>query len=161
MFIDGQTPNCASRHCRQLSPATRLPSCAENFFARSLVNSRVTLIHFSYQRSYICHPFNRRKRASSAARAPPPRQPCCAQNFLPNITQSLVISRVTLVPVNPFNRRKNVSKMLPICIPFETGTLPDNKATESWPSRLPLPNTQYAIRRPTCSFPLARACTTV
>ena len=39
------------------------------------------------------NPFNRRKKASSAAGAPPPRLPCCAQNFLPNLTHSLVISR--------------------------------------------------------------------
>ena len=43
------------------------------------------------------NPFNRRKKASSAARAPLPCLPCFAQNFLPNLTQSLVISRRTLV----------------------------------------------------------------
>ena len=29
------------------SPASRLPSCAENFFAQSLVNSRLSLVHLS------------------------------------------------------------------------------------------------------------------
>ena len=106
--FDGQTPNCASRQyrsrpCRQLSPATRLPSCAQNFFARSLVNARATLAHLSYERSCLCHPFNRRRKASSAAHARPPRPrarpspatrlPSCAQNFF---AQSLVNSRVSL-----------------------------------------------------------------
>ena len=53
------------------------------------------------------NPSIRRQRASSAARARPPRPrarpspaprlPSCAQNFSPNLTQSLAISRVSLV----------------------------------------------------------------
>ena len=53
------------------SPASRLPSCAQNFFARSLVNARATLVHLSHERSYVRHPFNRRQKASSAACARP------------------------------------------------------------------------------------------
>ena len=155
------------------SPASRLPSCAQNFLpnlTQSLAISRLTLLHlygpFTFQRigqrdnSYrlpaariplrfprcpctktaICagaaavnHPHHtncvnhssnkcqpalihaltpvnpsiRRKRASSPTHTRPPRPrarpppasrlPCFAQNFLPNLTQSLVISRRTLV----------------------------------------------------------------
>ena len=53
------------------------------------------------------NPSIRRKRASSPACArparprarpsPAPRLPCCAQNFLPNLTQSLANSRLTLL----------------------------------------------------------------
>ena len=38
--------------------------------------------------------------------------------------------------------------MLLTSIPFETGTLPANQTTVSWPSRLPLRHTQYEIRNP-------------
>ena len=173
--FDGQAPICASRQyrsgpCRQLSPATRLPSCAQNFFARSLVNVRATLAYLSYVRSCLSTPSTaaerltarpvparpdhagalrqppvcrhapkiffaqslvnarsslvrallpinpsiRRKRASSAARAPPPRQPCCAQNFLPNLTQSLVISRRTLVHLSCLSTPSTAATKLPI-----------------------------------------------
>ncbi len=49
------------------------------FLARSLVNSRVSLVRALLP----VNPSIRRKRASSAARAPPPRQPCCAQISCP------------------------------------------------------------------------------
>ena len=38
--LDGARRHDRSRPCRQLPAATRLPSCAQNFFAQSLVNSR-------------------------------------------------------------------------------------------------------------------------
>ena len=130
-----------------------------------------TLVHLSYARSYLCNPSIRRRRASSAARTrPPPRRarpspasrlPCCAQNFLPNLTHSLAISRVTLLHLSCLSTPSTALKVLLTSIPLETGTLRANQTTVSWPSRLPLPNPKYAIRRPTCSFPLARACTTV
>ena len=113
------------------------------------------------------NPSIRRKRASSPARTRPPRPrarpspaarlPCCAQNFLPNLTHSLVISRVTLVHLPCLSTPPSAAKMLLTSIPFETGTLPANATTVSWPSRLPLRNTKYAIQRPTCSVPLAGA----
>ena len=85
------------------------------------------------------------------------RLPSCPQNFLPNLTHSLVISRVTLVHLPCLSTPPSAAKMLLTSIPFETGTLPANATTVSWPSRLPLHNTKYAIQRPTCSVPLAGA----
>ena len=38
-------------HGGKSSPASRLPSCTQNFFARSLVNARVILVHLSHERS--------------------------------------------------------------------------------------------------------------
>ena len=95
-------------HARGLRQ-TRLPSCAQNFFAQSLVNSRPSLVRG------LCPPI-RRRRASSAARAPPPRQPCCAQNFLPNLTHSLVISRYLscISPACQPLQPRNTPKMFPI-----------------------------------------------
>ena len=89
------------------------------------------------------------------------RLPSCAQNFSHNLTQSLVISRVSLLHLACPSTLSNALKMLLTSIPSETGTLRANETVESWPSRLSLPKTQYAIQRPTCSFPLARAWTTV
>ena len=43
------------------------------------------------------NPSIRRKKATSAARAPASHLPSWAQNFLPNLTQSLAISRLTLL----------------------------------------------------------------
>ena len=34
-------------HGGKASPASRLPSCAQNFFAQPLVNSRITLVHLT------------------------------------------------------------------------------------------------------------------
>ena len=145
------------------SPATRLPSCAQNFspnLTQSLAISRVSLVHlyvpFTFQsigqrdnpyrlpaartrlrfaqcpctKTAICagagavnHPHHinhmnhssnkcqpslihaltpvnpsiRRKKATSAAPCAATRLPSCAQNFSPNLTQSLAISRVSLV----------------------------------------------------------------
>ena len=101
-------------------------------------------------------PGPRRARSSPASRLP-----CCAQNFLPNLTHSLAISRVTLLHLACLSTPSTAPIVLLTSIPLETGTLRANQTTVSWPSRLPLPNTKYAIRRPTCSFPLARAWTTV
>ncbi len=67
----------------------------------------------------------------------------------------------SLVHLACLSTPSTAAKMPLTSIPFETGTLPANQTTESWPSRLPFRNTQYAIQRPTCSFPLARAWTTV
>ena len=78
-----------------------------------------------------------------------------------NLTHSLAISRVTLLHLSFLSTPSTALKVLLTSIPLETGTLRANQTTVSWPSRLPLPNTKYAIQRPTCSFPLARACTTV
>ena len=122
-------------------------------------------------RSCLCNPSIRRQRASSAPCTRPPRPharpspasrlPSCAQNFLPNLTHSLINSRVTPVHLACLSTPPSTPKMLLTSIPFATATLPANHTTLSWPSRLPLPNPQYAIQRPTCSFPLARAWTTV
>ena len=158
-------------HARGLHPATRLPSCAQNFLpnlTQSLANSRLTLLHlhvpltfqsigqrvdscrlpaariplrfarFPCTKTAICaaavnHPHHinhvnhssdkcqralihaltpvnssiRRKKASSPTRTRPPRPrarpsptarlPSCTQNFLPNLTQSLANSRLTLL----------------------------------------------------------------
>ena len=102
------------------------------------------------------HPSRPRARPS-----PTSRLPGCAQNFSHNLTHSLVISRVTLLHLACPSTLSNALKMLLTSIPFETGTLRANETTVSWPSRLPFRNTKYAIQRPTCSFPLARAWTTV
>ena len=107
-------------------------------------------------RPVLARPAPRRARPSPASRLPG-----CAQNFSHNLTHSLVISRVTLLHLACLSTPSTAPKMLLTSIPFETGTLPANATTESWPSRLPLPSTKYAIQRPTCSFPLARAWTTV
>ena len=135
------------------------------------ISRELSLVHLSYMRSCLCNPSIRRQRPSSPARtrperprrrpSPASRLPCCAQNFLPNLTHSLAISRVTLLHLSFLSTPSTALKVLLTSIPLETGTLRANQTTVSWPSRLPLPNTKYAIRRPTCSFPLARACTTV
>ena len=56
---------------RRPSPASRLPSLRPRFPAQSLVHLSYTHVHLSYERSCLYHPFNRRQRASSAARARP------------------------------------------------------------------------------------------
>ena len=80
------------------SSASRLPSCPQNFFARSLVNSRATLVHLSYARSCLSTPSTTAKRppARSVCRhharpSPASRLPRCAQDFLPNLSY---ISRI-------------------------------------------------------------------
>ena len=146
--------------CRH-APKTFLPNLSQ-----TLVNSRPSLVRALIPVQPLHPPQKSLQRDLCPARdarglRQPPRQPCCAQNFLPNLTQSLVISRRTLIHLACLSTLSTAPKMLLTSIPFETGTLPANQTTLSWPSRLPLPNPQYAIQRPTCSFPLARACTTV
>ena len=92
-------------------------------------------------RPVLARPTTRRARPSPASRLP-----SCAQNFLPNLTHSLVNSRVTLIHLACLSTPSNAAKMLLTSIPFETGTLPANATTVSWPSRLPLRNTKYEIR---------------
>ena len=94
-------------HARGPSTASRLPSCTQNFLTQSLVNSReLSSISRKCAPAFATPP--------SAAKGPParpvlarrdhtrglhqpPRLPSCAQNFLPNLTHSLVISRLTLL----------------------------------------------------------------
>ena len=165
-----------SRPRRQLPAATRLLSCTENFLTQSLVNSRVSLVN---SRPSLVHallplqPLHPPPKAlqpgpyspgADHARRPSPasRLPCCPQNFFAhNLTHSLVISRVTLLHLPYLSTPSTAPIVLLTSIPFATGTLPANATTESWPSRLPLRNPKCAIQRPTCSFPLARAWTTV
>ena len=81
--------------------------------------------------------------------SPASRLPCCPQNFSHNLTQSLAISRnlsQSLVHLSCLSTPSTAPKMLLTSIPLETGTLPANATTVSWPSRLPLPNTQSEIR---------------
>ena len=74
------------------------------------------------------------------------RLPSCAQNFSHNLTQSLVISRVTLLHLACPSTLSNALKMLLTSIPSETGTLRANETVESWPSRLPFRNTQFSVQ---------------
>ena len=122
----------------------------------ALVHALIPVNPFHPPHAAHTHPPRPRARPSPASHLP-----CCAQNFLPNLTHSLAISRVTLLHLAFLSTPSTALKVLLTSIPLETGTLRANQTTVSWPSRLPLPNTKYAIRRPTCSFPLARACTTV
>ena len=108
-------------------------------------------------RSCLCNPSIRRQRPSSAARTRPARAATRAafaslpsalltQKFL---TQSHTFSRhlsQSLVHLSCLSTPSTAPKMLLTSIPFETGTLPANQTTVSWPSRLPLRNTQYEIR---------------
>ena len=105
----------------QPSTASRLPSGAKNFFTQSLVNSRPSLV-----RALIpVNPPIRRRRASSATcarpatrglRQPPvchvaPKISCPISHIL---SQSLVISRASRLPVIPFNRCQNASNVNPV-----------------------------------------------
>ena len=92
-------------------------------------------------RPVLARPAPRRARPSPASRLPG-----CAQNFSHNLTQSLVISRVTLLHLACPSTLSNALKMLLTSIPSETGTLRANETVESWPSRLPFRNTKYEIR---------------
>ena len=111
---------------RRPSPATRLPSCAENFFAQSLANSR-ELSSISRTRANTC------ATPPSAAEEPPARpvpgprrarpSPATASAVLrPKfLAQSHTISRnlscnahPSRLPVNPFNRPKNASNLNPV-----------------------------------------------
>ena len=176
-------------HARGLPQPPRLPSCAQNFLPNNhpsavrrqklFFPNRPVLVHENRSRELSSIS---RTRAHACATPPsaaegPPARPCARPTtrapfasqpsavLRPKfLAQSHTFSRhlscnapASRLPVNPFNR----PKMLLTSIPFETGTLPANATTVSWPSRLPLRNTKYAIQRPTCSFPLARAWTTV
>ena len=100
------------------------------------------------------NPFNRRKKASSAARAPLPRLPCFAQNFLPNLTQSLVISRRTLVHLSCLSTLQPPQK----CFQDESRLKPGlcrtikqlNHGRLAFPSAIR--NTKYAIQK--SGFPI-------
>ena len=133
--------------------------------SRELSNSRLSLVHALPPVQPLHPPQKGLQRdlcpARDARPSPASRLPCCAQNFLPNLTHSLAISRVTLVHLPCLSTPPSAQKMLLTSIPFATATLPANATTISWPYRLPLRSTKYAIQRPTCSFPLARAWTTV
>ncbi len=156
----------------KLAPAAaRLLSCTENFLTQSLVNSReLSCISRTCAPAFAtppsaakgppARPILARRRDARGLRQPPVC-PVAPKIFLPNLTHSLVISRVTLLHVPYLSTPPSAPKMPLTSIPFATGTLQANQTTVSWPSRLPLPNPQYPIQRPTCSFPLARACTTV
>ena len=124
--------------CRH-APKTFLPNLSQ-----TLVNSRPSLVRALIPVQPLHPPQKSLQRDLCPARdarglRQPPRQPCCAQNFLPNLTQSLVISRVTLLHLACLSTPSTAAKMLLTSIPFETGTLPANATTVSWPSRLPLP----------------------
>ena len=156
-------------HARGLRQPPVCRQAPKTFFPQSLVNSR-ELSSISRTRAHACATPPSAAEGPPARPVPGPRRarpspanrlPCCAQNFLPNLTHSLAISRVTLLHLACLSTPSTALKVLLTSIPFETGTLPANATTVSWPSRLPLRNTKYAIQRPTCSFPLARAWTTV
>ena len=110
---------------RQFPPPTRLPSCAQNFFTQSLVNSRLSLVHLSvpltFQRIGQRGDFYR----LPAARIRPPfaRCPCttpaicagavnhphhtnCVNHSSDKCQPALVHA---LIPVNPSIRRQRAS----------------------------------------------------
>ena len=171
MFIDGQAPIYARRHCRsrpccQLPATARLPSGAKNFFAQSLVNSR-KLSCISRTCAPACQPLHPPPKAlQRGPYSPGPRRdarglrqpPVCPVRALPVnpltqkfLTQSHTFSRhlsQSLVHLSCLSTPSTAPKMLLTSIPFETGTLPANQTTVSWPSRLPLRHTQYEIRNP-------------
>ena len=100
--------------CRH-APKTFLPNLSQ-----TLVNSRPSLVRALIPVQPLHPPQKSLQRDLCPARdarglRQPPRQPCCAQNFLPNLTHSLVISRASSLPVNPFNRHQNASNLNPLC----------------------------------------------
>ena len=94
-----------TRPHRRPSPATRLPSCAENFSAQSLVHLSYTLLHLSYTLARLSY--------ARSCLCPPPRDhagglrqpPFCRHAPKTFFAQSLVNSRVSLLtaltPVPP------------------------------------------------------------
>ena len=107
------------------STTARLPSCAKNFFAQSLVNSRPSLVRAlipvqplhpppkALQRGpYSPGP----RRDARGLRQPPvcPVDPKISHTISHILSSSLAISRASLLPVNPFNRPKNASNVNPV-----------------------------------------------
>ncbi len=99
------------------------------------------------------NPSIHRKKASSPACArpaprrarPPPATPSAVIH--PKFhAQSHIISRRTLIQLSYLPTHPTAAVKLPTWIPFETRSLRAHKATESWPSHLPLRNTHFAIR---------------
>ena len=110
------------------------------------------------------NPSIRRKKATSPTRTRPPRPPArpspstrlpsCAQNFLPNLTQSLVISRRTLVHLSCLSTLQPPQK----CLQDESRLKPGlcrkikqlNRGRLAFPSAIR--NTKYAIQK--SGFPI-------
>ena len=149
------SPACARppRPRARPSPAARLPSCAQDLFCP---NSR-ELSSISRKCAPACQPLHPPPKALQRGPYPPAATTRAAFASHPSavmrpkfLAQSHTFSRKlscnahpSRLPVNPFKR---CLKALLTSIPFETGTLPANATTVSWPSRLPLRNTKYEIR---------------
>ena len=110
------------------------------------MNSRVAFLPVN--------PSIRRKKTSSPACArpaprralPPPATPSAVIN--PKFhAQSHINCRRTLIQLSCLPTHPTAPVRLSTRIPFETRTLRAHKATESWPSRLPLRNAHYPIRQ--------------
>ena len=113
-------------HAGGLRQPTVCRHAPKTFFAQSLVNASATLVHVSYARAYQCHPFNRRKKASSAARARPAAttpapfasQPSAVMHrklFCPISRPSLVNARHSLVPARTSAPPSAAADRLPAC----------------------------------------------
>ena len=155
------SPACArpARPRARPSTATRLPSCAQNFFpiSRELSSiSRISLVRALIpvqplhppQKGLQRGPYSPGRRDARGLRQPPVC-PVAPKISCTNLTHSLVISRVTLLHLPCLSTPSTAPKMLLTSIPFETGTLPANATTVSWPSRLPLHairNTQFSAQ---------------
>ena len=125
-------------HGGKASPASRLPSGAQNFFARSLVNARATLVYLSHERSYVRHPFNRRQKASSAAFARP-----AATTPAPFASHpSAVMRRKIFCPIS----RKRSCNARPCLVRARTCATPST-AAKRLPAR-PVPAPPRPRRRP-------------
>ena len=110
------------------------------------MNSRVAFLPVN--------PSIRRKKTSSPACArpaprralPPPATPSAVIN--PKFHAQFHINcRRTLIQLSCLPTHPTAPVRLSTPIPFETRTLRAHKATESWPSRLPLRNAHYPIRQ--------------
>ena len=108
------------------SPASRLPSCAQNFFTQSLVNSRLSLVHLSVPLTFqrIGQRGDSYRLPAARIRLPFARCPCtktaiCAAaavnhphhsnhvNHSSNKCQRVLLN--ALIPVNPSIRRQRAS----------------------------------------------------
>ena len=115
------------------SPATRLPSCAQNSYAQSLVNSRLSLVHLSVPLTFqrIGQRGDFRRLPTARIRLPFARCPCtkpaicavavnhphhtnCVNHSSDKCQRSLIHA---LIPVNPSIRRARPSpaSRLPSC----------------------------------------------
>ena len=97
------------------SSASRLPSCPQNFFARSLVNSRATLVHLSYARSCLSTP-------STTAKRPPARS-VCRHHARPSPAAASAVLRPrfpaqSLVHLSEISR-PYLSSSVPACATFQ------------------------------------------